>query len=118
MRAWIGVREEAPRERGIRRGLPAEQVRDEQRDVLRPRVEAGQREARLEAGEEVVLERALGPVGGGDEAEVGAPRAGVAEAVVLALVEHAEQVRLDRRGQLADLVEEERGSVSLADEAG
>src|SRR4051794_27065012 len=63
----------APRERG------AEQVPGQQRDVLAPRGEARHGHPQREARQEVVLERGGVAVGGGDEADVRAPRRRSAE---------------------------------------
>ena len=49
-------------------------------------------------------------VGGGDDADVDATRARVAERHHLALLQHAQQLRLHRRRHLADLVEQHRAA--------
>ena len=46
-------------------------------------------------------------VGGGDHADVGLQRARAAEALELALLQHAQELRLHGRAHLADLVEEQ-----------
>ena len=64
--------------------------------------------------EEIVAEpagRHLGrqiAVGGGDEPDIGLERRGPPDPLELSLLQHAEQLDLDRGGELADLVEEER----------
>lgn len=58
-----------------------------------------------------MLEPLDAPVGGGDEAQAGAAGGGLAQPVVVAAVEHPQQVRLQRLGQLADLV---KNSVPLS----
>ncbi len=55
------------------------------------------------------------PVGGGDDANVGAQDARAAEPHELALLEHAQQLGLDGRNHLADLVEEEHATARLLD---
>ncbi len=56
-------------------------------------------------------------VGGGQDAHVHALRAVLAHRADLALLEEAEQLDLRRGGQLARLVEQERASVGLGEEA-
>ena len=53
-------------------------------------------------------------VGGGDDADVAAERPGVADGRVLPLLEEAEELDLERQGQLAYLVEEERAALGRA----
>ncbi|MFT3776270.1 MAG: hypothetical protein QM820_63810 [Minicystis sp.] len=99
-------------------GDAAEELADEEGHVLAARGEGRYGEAQGEARGEVVLQLVDAAVGGGDDAEIDLAAAGLAEAVVLAAaIEDAEEVRLQALGQLADLVEEERGAVGLADEA-
>ena len=50
-------------------------------------------------------------VGGGDDAHVHAPRVARADRHDLAVLEHAQQLRLERRRHVADLVEEQRAAV-------
>jgi hypothetical protein len=75
-----------------------------------------------EAVEEVFAEAALfggGPevdVAGGDEADVGAASARVAEATVLLLLDEAEEGDLIARGEGVDFVEEESSAFGFGDE--
>src|SRR5581483_2643022 len=64
------------------------------------------------SGRDLLLEIA---VGGGDDAHVGAPRLVLAEALELLLLEKAQQLGLQRRRQLADLVEEQRAALGRLD---
>ena len=60
-------------------------------------------------------------IGGGDDPDVDCDRRAAADARRIALLEDAEQLGLGLRGQLADLVEEERaplGQLEAADPAG
>ncbi len=58
------------------------------------------------------------PSGGRDDADVHLPRGAVTDAADLALLKRAEQLHLQLRRQLADLVEEERAAVRLLEQAG
>jgi len=66
--------------------------------------------------EEIIAERAgLDPmaeitVGGRDQPDIGPKRRRAADPFVLPFLQHAEQLRLDRRGEIADLIEEERAA--------
>src|SRR5262249_22572881 len=51
------------------------------------------------------------PVGGGDQPHVDAMRLRAAEALELLFLEHAQQFRLQRERNIADLVEEQRAPV-------
>ena len=51
------------------------------------------------------------------EAELAALPAVAAEPLVLALLHHAQQLRLQRQAQLADLVEEQRAAVRQRERA-
>ena len=53
----------------------------------------------------------------GDHADVDLDRVRVADALELALLEHAQQLRLQRRAHRPDLVEEERALVRLLEAA-
>ena len=57
-------------------------------------------------------------VGGGDDAHVDLRGCVGADAAHLARLEHAQQLRLQRQRQLADLVEEQRAAVGLLERAG
>ena len=63
------------------RHVAVEQVRGQERDVLAPLAQAGNRDADLEPCQEVVLEIAFGTVGGRYQAEVGAAAHRLAEAL-------------------------------------
>ena len=71
---------------------------------LEPVVEVLAEEARRHAALEVL-------VGGADEADVHPEGAGVADPPNLAVLEGAQQLRLERERQLGDLVEEERAAM-------
>src|SRR5438309_12092244 len=66
--------------------------------------------------EEIIAERAgLDPmaeitVGGRDQPDIGPKRRRAAHPLVLPLLEHAQELRLDGRGEVADLIEEERAA--------
>ena len=49
-------------------------------------------------------------VGGRDQPDIGPKRRRAADPFVLPFLQHAEQLRLDRRGEIADLIEEERAA--------
>ena len=92
--------------------LLEEMVR-ERRDVFAPLAQRGHADREdIDAVEEVVAERAFGhhgaqvAVGGADKPDVGALRARVAHRLELALLDDAQQLRLDRERDVADLVEE------------
>src|SRR5690606_30634225 len=94
-----------------------DEVPGQERYVLATLGERRQLHARGEPREEVVLERGGIAVRGRDEPEVRAPLRRVSEALILAVrVEHAEQMRLELRRELADLVEEQGPAIGLADE--
>ena len=77
----------------------------------------------VEPVEEVLAEAARRDLGlevargGGEHAHVDPPRLRVAERPHLLLLEHAQELHLQRGGQLAHLVEEERAAVGLEEEA-
>ena len=56
-------------------------------------------------------------VSGRDHAHVHANRRLAADAIELAFRQHAQQARLQRRGHVADLVEEQRAAVGLLEAA-
>src|SRR6266403_1597142 len=49
-------------------------------------------------------------VRGGDQPDIGPQRRGAAHPLVLPFLKHAEELRLDGRSQITDLVEEERAA--------
>ena len=73
----------------------------------------------VEAVEEILAERAVGDhlreirMGRGDHAHVDLDRVRVADALELALLQHAQQLRLQRGAHRPDLVEEQRALVRL-----
>ena len=122
-----------PRERGIGDALAfdAELARallqeeaGQRRDVFLALAQRRQAQADdVEAMEQVFAERAgLDPllqvlVRGGDDAHVAAHRVVAADAIELAVGEHAQQARLQVERHVADLVEEERAAVGLLEAA-
>ena len=56
-------------------------------------------------------------VGGGDDAHVGLDRLVAADAVEVAVRQHAQQARLQFGGHVADLVEEQRAAFGLLEAA-
>ena len=78
----------------------------------------------VQAMEEVFAEAPVGHPGtqvdvrGGDDAHVDAARGDAAHRRELLLLHEAEQLALQVEGQLADLVEEDRGAVGLCEPAG
>src|SRR5436305_15247410 len=96
----------------------------EERDVLPPLAQRRQRyRDDVQAIEEVLAERPFADpffqiaVGGGDQPDVRLDRPRGAHALELALLEDAQQPGLERRRDLADLVEEERPSLGGLDAA-
>ena len=72
--------------------------------TFEPVVEVGAEAARGDLGVQVAVRR-------GDDAHVDAQAARAADALELALLQHAQQLRLRLERQLADLVEEQRAAV-------
>ena len=103
---------------GVVFGDPLGDVAGDQGDVLAAVAERGDIDAQADAGEELGLQAIELAIRGPEQAKVRATSARVAEALVLALVEHAKQVRLKLERQLGNLVEEERRAVGLADQPG
>ena len=87
------------------------QRRDVQREHGEPVVEVGAEAAAVHLALEVA-------VGGGDDAHVDACARSRADALDLALLQRAQQLRLQRERQLADLVEEQRAAVGDLELAG
>jgi hypothetical protein len=115
--------DQAGREIEARAHLVGEVV-GEPRDVVGAL--AQRRHHRAHHGEAVVQVLAEGPlldhvlevaVGGGHHADVDPGRARVADAPHLALLQHAEELRLQLERELADLVEEEGAAVGRLDQA-
>ena len=97
-----------------------EEVLHEQRDVLAALAQRRQlHRDHVQPVEEILAERAVGDhlrevaVGRGDDAHVDLDRVRVADALELALLQHAQQLRLQRRAHRPDLVEEQRALVRL-----
>ena len=100
-----------------------QEVLGEQRDVVAPVAQRRDRHGDdVQAVVEVLAEAPLahgGPqilVGGGDQAQVDLQRP-PAEPLDLALLQHAQELDLDVRRDLADLVEEQRAAVGLHEAA-
>jgi hypothetical protein len=96
----------------------------ERGDVLAALAQRRQHEARhVQAVVEVLAERLVLDhllelaVGGRDDAHVHLHRVVVAQAADLALLDGAQQLGLERRRGLGDLVEEERAAVGLLEQA-
>ena len=89
----------------------------EEGDVLGALPQRREPDARDEASQEVVAERTVVGVGGPDEADVGPPRGGLADPLVLAGVHHAQEVTLHLARRVADLVQEKRPLVRRPDQA-
>ncbi len=97
---------EAPR--GTRRLLVAQEVIEQQEDVGASLGERGEVEDPVaQAGLEIGAEGADVAVGGGDDGEVDRSWLAAAERRDRAVLEDAEQLGLQRLGELADLVEEQ-----------
>src|SRR5262249_26515322 len=97
-----------------------QEVLHEERNVLAALAERRQAHGDdVEAGEESLAGRALRDhlreirMRGGDDAHVDLDRVGVADALELALLQHAEQLGLQRRAHRADFVEQQRALVRL-----
>ena len=109
-------------------GIAMGEMPGECRDVGRPLAQGGHGEGHDIEAEVKVLAEAPGgdlgdevAVGGGDDAHIDLHRGRAAEPVDLALLQCAEQLRLQADVHLADLVEQERaaaGGLELADPAG
>ena len=98
--------------------VPAQEMVREKRHVPRPLAERRQHDRdHVDAVEEVVAELALPDelrgvaVGRGHETDVHVDELGPADATDLPLLKRPEELGLERLGQLADLVEEERAPV-------
>ena len=92
----------------------------ERTDVVRPLAQRRQAQAHdVEAMQEVLAEQSLAHallqvlVRGRDDAHVGAQRRVAADAVVLAVRQHAQEAHLQVGGHVADLVEEQRAALGL-----
>ena len=100
------------------------EVAGQGRDVLPPLGERREVDGdHVEAIEQIHPEPARGRLPrevlgrGGEQAHVHAPGPPVADAADLALLQHAQQLRLERQRQLADLVEQQRAAVRLLEQA-
>src|SRR6266566_3190738 len=101
-----------------------EEVLDQQRDVLRPGAQRRQREVHHVEAVVEVLPEAAGPhlalevaVAGGDEAHVDRHREARAEGRHLALLDGAQELRLQGERDLRHLVEEEGAALGGAEDA-
>ncbi len=108
-----------------RRPRAREEMLGEQRDVVaafaqRRQVQAHDIEAVQQVGAEFAAFgfRVEVLVGRGDHAHVDADQLAAADAVELAVGEHAQQARLQRQRHVADLVEEQRAAIGLLEAAG
>ena len=102
----------------------ADEVLHEQGHVFLAIAQRRQRQRdHVQAVEQVFAERAVGDhlhelgVGRGEHAHVHLDGAVLADALELALLQHAQQLGLQRRAHRADLVEEERAAVGLFEPA-
>ena len=98
----------------------AEEVLHEQRHVLLPLAQRRQlHRDHVQPVEQILAELSFGDepaqvaVGRGDDADVDLDRVRIADALELALLQHAQQLHLQRRAHRADFVEEERALVRL-----
>jgi len=57
------------------------------------------------------------PVGGGDDARIASARRGLTDALIFAVLQHAQQFGLQLQRQLADLVEEQRAALRLLEKS-
>ena len=130
--AWPAVVQQDARDLGRERGrgpaealgLVGEQTLGEQEHVLAPLAERRQIEAEhVEAIEEVRAEPALLDerlevlVGGGDDAHVRRDLAVATDRAVGALLKHAQELGLQARRKITDLVEKERSSTCLGEQS-
>ena len=106
------------------RACVGEEALGEQGDVLAPVAQGGDLDGDdVEAVEEVLAERAGAgalaevAVGGGDDPHVDRALLARADGAHGAALEHVQQLGLEGRGHLADLVEQERAAVGLGEEA-
>ena len=109
---------------GLRGIQPAEMVEQQQavaahvaqrgdadREYREPVVEIGAEAAGLDFLAQVAI-------GGGDDARPGSPRLGLADPLVLAVFQHAQQLGLEVGRQFADFVEEQRAFAGFLEIAG
>ena len=101
-----------------------EKLLDQRRDVLAPRAQRRQLERDdLEAVQQVLAKPALldqhaqVAMGRGDHAHVDLALAGAADRAHAVGLEHLQQLRLQRRRHLADLVEQQRAAVGFDEHA-
>ena len=101
-----------------------EEMLHQQRNVVAPLAQRRQlHRDDVQAVEQILAERAVRDhlrevaVGRGDDAHVDLDRVRVADALELALLQHAQQLRLQRRAHRPDFVEEERALVRLLEAA-
>jgi hypothetical protein len=115
------ARREPPHRAAVARRELRQEMIGEERDVLRPLAQGRDRD--VDHGDPVVEIGAEGPashrlpevaVRGRDEADVHPPEAAVADPAEVLELEHAQELRLKRQAELADLVDEERAGVARA----
>src|SRR5947208_6181343 len=113
-----GIWREFLRRFAVAGGVAAQEIRGEQRDIGAPLAQRRESDLdRVETKQQILAEAPgfhLGldvGVGGCDDAYVRTPRARGAYALVLAGLEHAQQLRLLRHRQIRDLVEEQRAAL-------
>src|SRR6185436_15679296 len=97
--------------RRVMRAVVVEQARLVLAQVAKRRHrEREDRQSVIQVGAESAFANLLAQVavGGGDDARAAHARLRLADALVLAVLEHAQELRLQLERQLADLVEEER----------
>src|SRR5260370_35557104 len=97
----------------------------EKTDVLAPAAQGRDLQGEdVQAVEEVLPEGPLAhaplqvAVGGGQDADVGAAGGRIADALVLAVLDEAEQLRLERERQVADLVQQQGPAFGQRDPPG
>ena len=106
-------------------GALLQQMSGQRQDVVAAFAQRRQRQRKyVEAVVEVFAEAAGGhfiaqqAVGGGDDAHVERHRRAAAEALDFALLQHAQQLGLQRQRHLGDFVEQDRAALRLLELAG
>jgi len=120
----LPFRRNLPEARDVSAVVTLDEMASEQRDVLAALAERRHADAEhVEPEEEVSAEPILRhhplhvPIRGGDHAGVEAQEAARADGLELAALEHAQQLHLRARGEILDLVEEQRPAVGGLEEA-
>jgi hypothetical protein len=103
----------------------SDEVQHQRRDVLGTLTERRDFDREYAEPVEEVLSEAASldlllqvAIGRGDDPDIHPARPGLAEALELTLLQHAQQFCLHGHGHLADLVEEERAAISQVEAAG